>query len=169
MGGAVATINVSTPGEHTLNVWMREDGTMLDKVVLTTSNSYTPSGAGPPPSPRTGATGTTTLLEDNFNDSGLSPEGARIGTYALSSLTLPDNVDIQLFVRSQDPALDAVSSNNTFNWKFGTIGILFGYQDTNNYYRFEMNAMKGHRKLWHRQAGVFTELNTSPHSYVGGQ
>ena len=32
----MATINVATPGLHTLNLWMREDGLEVDKVVLTT-------------------------------------------------------------------------------------------------------------------------------------
>lgn len=43
----VVTINVTTVGEHTLNIWMREDGSKLDKLVITTSATYTPTGAGP--------------------------------------------------------------------------------------------------------------------------
>jgi hypothetical protein len=37
---------------HTINVWMREDGFVFDKLVLTTSATYTPTGSGPPSSPR---------------------------------------------------------------------------------------------------------------------
>jgi lysophospholipase L1-like esterase len=44
---AIATINVTSPGLHTINVWMRESGIVLDKLVLTTSSSYTPTGTGP--------------------------------------------------------------------------------------------------------------------------
>lgn len=40
-------VNVTTTGVHTLNVWMREDGTYLDKVLMTTSSTFTPSGTGP--------------------------------------------------------------------------------------------------------------------------
>jgi lysophospholipase L1-like esterase len=43
----IATINVTSPGLHTINVWMRESGIVLDKLVLTTSSSYTPTGTGP--------------------------------------------------------------------------------------------------------------------------
>jgi lysophospholipase L1-like esterase len=43
----IATINVPSPGLHTINVWMRESGIVLDKLVLTTSSSYTPTGTGP--------------------------------------------------------------------------------------------------------------------------
>lgn len=57
MDGPVATIVVSSPGIHTVNVWMREDGFRLDKLVLTTSSSYTPSGAGPTESAKGGGGG----------------------------------------------------------------------------------------------------------------
>ena len=52
MDMVAATITVSTPGVHTVNVWMREDGFVIDKVVLTVSPGYVPSGAGPAESPR---------------------------------------------------------------------------------------------------------------------
>ncbi len=42
-----ATINVVSPGEHTLNIWMREDGFKLDKIVLTTDSDCVISGIGP--------------------------------------------------------------------------------------------------------------------------
>jgi Ca2+-binding RTX toxin-like protein len=64
MDGPVATVQVTTPGIHTLNVWMREDGLILDKVVITTSAGYTPSGLGPAESPALApvvADGLTTL------------------------------------------------------------------------------------------------------------
>ena len=188
-GGAVATINVPSTGAHTLNLWMREDGMVVDKIVLTSNGAYTPLGAG------------TTLFSDDFNDgdaagwtvvdncihatsawavvgneytqtgkcNGVTPEGAVVGSYARSNVPLPGNVDIQLRLRGQDPALDGVAGNDSSNWKYGAIGVLFGYQGDNNYYRFEMNALKGYRKLWRRQGGAFTELNTSPQSYTGGQ
>lgn len=45
-GHSSAYFDVSTAGEHTLNIWMREDGFRIDKIILTTSSSYTPSGQG---------------------------------------------------------------------------------------------------------------------------
>jgi hypothetical protein len=51
---AVATIDVPTPGIHTVNVWMWEDGTVLDKLLLTKSSTYVPTGAGPTESPHAG-------------------------------------------------------------------------------------------------------------------
>ncbi|MCF7973808.1 MAG: discoidin domain-containing protein [Phycisphaerae bacterium] len=51
-GAGVATLEVPSLGIHTLGIWMREDGLTVDKVVLTTNPDYTPTGQGPPESPR---------------------------------------------------------------------------------------------------------------------
>ena len=45
--GPDATINVSTAGIHTFNIWMREDGFVIDKIVLTSNITYSPVGTGP--------------------------------------------------------------------------------------------------------------------------
>jgi len=44
----IATVEITEPGLYTLNVWRREDGFRLDRIVLTTDNSYIPTGNGPP-------------------------------------------------------------------------------------------------------------------------
>ena len=41
-----ATLVISTPGVHTINVWMREDGFRLDRLLLTTNAGFIPSGPG---------------------------------------------------------------------------------------------------------------------------
>ena len=46
-GGTIITFNVATTGIHTFNLWMREDGLKLDKIVLSKSSSYSPTGMGP--------------------------------------------------------------------------------------------------------------------------
>ncbi|MCP4408565.1 MAG: hypothetical protein GY807_12530, partial [Gammaproteobacteria bacterium] len=50
------SLQIPSAGVHTINVWMREDGTIFDKLVLTTDSGFTPSGNGPAESPR-GETG----------------------------------------------------------------------------------------------------------------
>jgi hypothetical protein len=50
--GPVATVNISSAGLHTISIWMREDGFRVDRVLLTTNSSLTPSGNGPAESPR---------------------------------------------------------------------------------------------------------------------
>ncbi len=42
-----ATLAVPTTGPHVINVWMREDGFLFDKLLLTTNNAYVPTGFGP--------------------------------------------------------------------------------------------------------------------------
>lgn len=50
--GPVAMIYVPRPGEHTINVWLREDGFRFDRLVLTSNPQFRPNGVGPPESPR---------------------------------------------------------------------------------------------------------------------
>ena len=45
-------IDITTTGLHTLNIWVREDGLIIDKIVLTTNPDYRPTGEGPPLSHR---------------------------------------------------------------------------------------------------------------------
>jgi hypothetical protein len=51
-GGQRATINISSTGTKTIEIYMREDGFCLDRVLITTSSSYSPSGTGPAQSPK---------------------------------------------------------------------------------------------------------------------
>jgi len=55
MDGGRVRINVSSTGVHTLNIWMREAGARVDKIVMTTNSGYTPSGTGPSESSRGGS------------------------------------------------------------------------------------------------------------------
>lgn len=48
------TIDIAAAGEHTINVWMREDGVIIDKLLLTTDATFTPTGIGPAESLRVG-------------------------------------------------------------------------------------------------------------------
>ncbi|MCL5736030.1 MAG: discoidin domain-containing protein [Actinobacteria bacterium] len=52
MEGPRSTLEVTEVGVHTLNLYMREDGTVFDKVLLTTNPDYTPTAFGPAESPR---------------------------------------------------------------------------------------------------------------------
>lgn len=54
-GGGIATIDIVTPGLHTLDVWMNEDTAYIDKLLLTTDSNFgfsNPATATPPESPR---------------------------------------------------------------------------------------------------------------------
>ncbi len=45
--GPVATMDIPDPGDHTINLWMREDGFVIDRIVMTTNPNYTPDGTSP--------------------------------------------------------------------------------------------------------------------------
>ncbi len=49
--GRRVTVNVTTPGVHTLNVWVREDGVRVDDIRLAKNASYNPAGPTTPPPP----------------------------------------------------------------------------------------------------------------------
>ncbi len=44
------SLNIDTPGLHTVNISMREDGVELDKLILTSDAEFIPSGKSLPPS-----------------------------------------------------------------------------------------------------------------------
>jgi hypothetical protein len=52
MNGKTATFTVPAIGAHTINVWCREDGAVVDRIVLTTDSKWGPKGNGPPESSR---------------------------------------------------------------------------------------------------------------------
>jgi hypothetical protein len=47
-------VSIAGPGLHHINLWMREDGAYVDRLLLTTNLAFTPSGGGPIESPRIG-------------------------------------------------------------------------------------------------------------------
>ncbi|HET6282176.1 MAG TPA: galactose oxidase-like domain-containing protein, partial [Polyangia bacterium] len=47
MDNVDATVNVTSTGLHRVSVWMREDGLILDKLVLTVNAAFVPTGTGP--------------------------------------------------------------------------------------------------------------------------
>lgn len=58
-GGAAASLVVQTSGVYTINLWMREDGVQVDRLLVTTDTNYIPTGFGPAETIR--LTGTITL------------------------------------------------------------------------------------------------------------
>ena len=70
-GTNIASFEVATTSVHTINVWMRETGFIIDKLIVTTDANFVPAGFGPaefytnqPPvavagSPYTGAVGSS--------------------------------------------------------------------------------------------------------------
>jgi hypothetical protein len=80
--GPPATVTVATPGVHYLNLWMREDGLVIDKIVLTTDAKHLPTDLGPAVSPRVPvalvAVATFGTLKVNFQPAGAVVPGGYV-------------------------------------------------------------------------------------------
>ena len=50
--GNVVSVNITSAGVQPINVWMREDGLYIDKIVLTQDINFVPTGLGPDESGR---------------------------------------------------------------------------------------------------------------------
>jgi PKD repeat protein len=98
LDGVVASFTVANTGVHTVNVWMREDGFIIDKMVITTDDNYTPSGSGPAESPLTG----------------VNNAPSAVFTVSTTSGTVPLAVSFNAG-NSTDPDGNAL----TFSWNFG--------------------------------------------------
>ncbi|MDT8388833.1 MAG: GDSL-type esterase/lipase family protein, partial [Thiogranum sp.] len=97
-------------------------------------------------------------LRQTGNCRGFTVDGVEDGTYQLLD-TAHTDADLRLMLRSD---------NDGSEWVTGVMGVLFGYQDDQNYYRFDTNQRNGYRKLWKKSGDAFTELATSPQSYAPG-
>jgi hypothetical protein len=103
------TYSISS-GSHTVNVWMREDGARVDKIVLTTDSGYTPSGTGPAESPRGGSsptatpTGGSSLLENGDFENGTT-DWAPLGSCSIaaeSSIVYAGSGSVRAYNRTSD-------------------------------------------------------------------
>ena len=119
--GQSVEIVVNTPGLHTLNIWMREDGVKVDKMILTQA-STAPNGIGPAQStsgncggtPLPGidlafnfATATTDTPPEFIEDIG-QPYGAKGAlTYGWVLAADDSPIDVSVEARNRTPEPDA--------------------------------------------------------------
>ena len=108
--GLVATLEIVTPGVHTINVWMREDGAYIDKLLLTTNAAYVPTGLEPE-SPR--GTGNQVPTAD---------AGGPYGGIQGSAILFDGSA-------SFDPDGDAL----TYSWDFGDGNLGSGVSPSHSY------------------------------------
>jgi|GEM_PF-2154963 len=114
--GAKATLVVEAAGTYTVNILMREDGFLLDKLLLTTDSAFVPTGNGPAESQlvaggvtptisiaRSGGVTTITytgtlLSSPTVNGTYLPVAGASGGSYAVPAVQVGNQ-----FYRAQSP------------------------------------------------------------------
>ena len=99
---APATLVIPSAGVYTINLWMREDGAYVDRILLTTDQAYVPAGSGPVASPRllvpptstTASSSATTSSTSSTSSSGTSYAGVTTLTFAQAGvydyLMVPD-------------------------------------------------------------------------------
>ena len=102
-------------------------------------------------------------IEDSSFILGQTTEGFEIGSYILSDVINTDEFDVLVRMLSDKGALLETDRGA------GYIGIMFAYQDSDNFYRLTLSSRKGQRKLEKKVNGVFSELASSTQSYVVGE
>jgi hypothetical protein len=60
--GGIVSLNIATPGTRTFNIWMREDGVVVDRFLLTTNAAFTNPGTNAGPAQSAIRSGTEHLL-----------------------------------------------------------------------------------------------------------
>lgn len=87
-----------------------------------------------------------------------------LGTYALLSDSAVSGVDNYRFSVDISPLRDSLT-----NPKGNDVGIMFGYEDEDNYYRVSMNARYGYTRLEKRSGGDFETLKVNARGYEEDQ
>ena len=77
------------------------------------------------------------------------------GTYALAGNTAWTDYRLMVYLSSEDPD--------------GAIGVMFRYQDADNYYRFSMDQQRSYRRLIEKVAGEVTVLWEDAVQYTPGR
>ena len=191
-GGArlVATIEVTSTGNHTINAWMREDGFRLDKLFLTTNSGFIPTGDGPAESPNNGNELTLPYTE-NFDD-GIAQNWVVIDETGITSnwSVVNNEYKQQISVQNGQASYDESYHLGTFSYlntgfaltdyrisadltptgaQGNDIGIMFRYQDADNYYRLTLNSRFGFSRLEKKVGGQFTPLLSNSRGFTQGQ
>ena len=107
------------------------------------------------PSSWSASTGAMLQTSNIFEKPTLVSDITKLGTYALYAAGRNwTDYTVSLTIRSEDD--DA-------------IGLMFRYQDNDNYYRFSWDKQRSYRRLVKKQNGVFTLLAEDSVPYVTGQ
>ncbi len=88
---ATLALDIATPGARTFNIWMREDGVMVDKVILTTNPTLPHTGTDPGPA-ESGKRGSAEFLLSVSDGSGDGIYGASSMVAIEAAPPPPDHV-----------------------------------------------------------------------------
>lgn len=123
LDGSRATINVTTAGVHTINVWMDVDTLWFDKIVLVQWSGYTLGGTGPNETPiDTTVTGTTTTSTSGTTTG--TTTGTSTGTTTGTTTTTTTSAGSVAPMKLVGPPYDSyISTTNTTLQQFQTSHI----------------------------------------------
>jgi hypothetical protein len=112
-------------------------------------------GASEAPSSWSASSGVMVQSSNIYGGSTSGSELSKLGTYAYYAGGLGwTDYQADLAIRSTDD---------------DTIGVMFRYQNGNNYYRFSWDKQRGYRRLVKKQGGVFSLLAQDSVPYTVGQ
>jgi hypothetical protein len=116
IGGARSQVNIASAGLHTLNVWMREDGYRIDKIVLTTNINWSPSGTGPVESPQTGGALVSNVSATSGRTYTLDTSGIAVGKTVYTDrgytyTNVPSSVAGAQFIQTANDDKTSTASN----------------------------------------------------------
>jgi len=124
---AVVTLNIPNPGVHTLNLWMRESGMVVDKIVLTTDPSFVPNGSGPTVSLLSGA---PVVDMPTINPTG----GSFVESVQVSLDVTPSDSTVYYTLDGSEPTTASLQYSSAFTLTESTtvkaIGIRGGYNNS---------------------------------------
>ena len=86
---ARVTLVVTNAGTHIVNLWMREDGFLLDKILLTTDVAFTPTGTGPAESQQVGSGTPTISIARNAGALVITYTGTLVSAATVNGTYLP--------------------------------------------------------------------------------
>jgi lysophospholipase L1-like esterase len=192
-GWETASASLSVPaGVHTINVWMREDGTIVDRLLLT-PQSTVPSGDGPAESSRgSGGGGTGLPLIDDFADGiadgwmtfddGIqfpSDWGVAAQAYVQSARTNSSGKDVtETYHRGSFAYMMASAGLTDYRVSVDVlpgaesaddIGVMVRYTNDSNYYRISLNSLNGFARLESNLSGTFRTLASNLRGYRPGE
>ena len=187
---APAIIDVPTVGVYTINAWMREDGFIFDKIVITTDPDYVPTGTGPSESASAGGLLALPFSEtfdlDSLSDWQVVDEAGNSSSWTLQNGTYQqinqvrtsrENL-IESYHIGSLSYLTTGSSLQNYHASFDMtpmaetgddIGCMIRYRDMNNFYRLSMDSRYGYTRLEKRVAGEFTSLASNAFGYELGR
>ena len=133
LGGQRLTLTIPTAGTHTITLWMREDGAVVDKLVLTTDVNFSPSGTGPTESASTpiatqapylgspttiAAVGNSIIQAEHYDNGGLdvSVHDANATNDNVGTTIRSDGEDWDLATNGSDTWIDSIQSGDWYEY-----------------------------------------------------